>query len=185
MENSFILSFIISAIIASSPLIAAALGGMFSEKSGIVNIGLEGIMTFSAFSSAIMLVFVQTNFGIFGFLSLLIGLISGIVGGVLFAYLHGLLTIKFKVDQIISGTIINILGLALALFLTSVITGGSASTDYNQAFAIRIFNIPLIVYFTLLLVPLTYYVINYTKWGLRLKSCAWLCCHFLAVTPCF
>ncbi|MFV0288826.1 MAG: ABC transporter permease [Mycoplasmatales bacterium] len=165
-----LLHFVVSSIIAASPLIAAALGGMYSEKSGIINIGLEGIMTFGAFCAAIAIVFFEQLIGV-GVGSLILGLVIGILGGLLFALIHGILTITFKVDQIISGTVINILGLALALFLTQIITGGTASTNYRNSFPLRIGNIPIICILIILLVPLSYYIINYTKWGLRVKAC--------------
>ena len=160
---------IIGVLIASVPLIATALGGMFSEKSGIVNIGLEGIMTFSAFLTAIGILLVE-SLGIVGVIPLMVGLVFGIIGGILFAGLHALLTIKYKVDQIISGTAINIIGLSLAMFLTKLIYN-QGSTSFKQSFSLRIFDIPLLVIFIIALVFISAFIVNKTKWGLRLRAC--------------
>ena len=162
---------ILTILIVSTPLIAGAIGGMYSEKSGIVNIGLEGIMTFAAFTCSVGILFVENTMGITGFFALMVGTIFGIIGGTLFAAVHGMFTIKFKMDQIISGTIINMVALGLAIFLTKGISNGSSSTAFKKSFALTIFNIPLIVILIFLLIPLSIYVINYTRWGLRLRAC--------------
>lgn len=161
---------LIAAITAASPLIAAALGGMFSEKSGVINIGLEGIMTISAFSTAITIYLVEINFNTTGQFVIYIGLIVGILSGTVFALLHAYLSISLKIDQIISGTAINIIGLGLALFLTNVIFN-SATTPMFSSIDSKIFGISEIVYVTLLLVPVCSYVMYKTAWGIHLRAC--------------
>lgn len=161
---------LINTLVLSSVLILAALGGMFSEKSGIINIGLEGIMTFSAFVGAAVIASLESHFfDISGILVFTIGILAAIIGGVLFALLHAILTIKYKVDQIISGTVINILGLALAMFLTKSIFGSSTTPGIVHN-PVEIIGIPIIVILAFLVVPLCYFIIEKTKFGLRIKA---------------
>src|SRR3979411_486210 len=96
--------FIIATLVAGTPLVLAALGGVMSERSGVVNIALEGIMLTSAFA----------GFGVaFVLHNLAMGLLAAIVSGMLIAALHAVLSIEFLVDQIVSGTVINILAVGI------------------------------------------------------------------------
>lgn len=154
---------IFSTLISATPLICAALGGLFSERSGVVNIGLEGMMTSGAFTGT---AFILLSESALGNISILFGIVFGILGGMLFAILHALLSIKFKIDQIISGTVINILALALAVYLSLVIFG---SVETKRIFSedITFFGgqLHLITIFVLLLVPAVWFVLNKLKWG--------------------
>ena len=94
------------------PIMLAGLGGLFSERAGIVNIGLEGMMILGTWFGA---------WGAIQFNSAAIGLLIGIAGGALGGLLHAIATVSFNVDHIISGVAINLLGPALARFLSSVV----------------------------------------------------------------
>ena len=103
----------------STPLIFTALGGVFSENSGIVNIGLEGMMTIGAFVGATA-----------GYLTgnPWLGLLcAGIAGGI-FALIHGIATISFNADHTISGVAINLLAPGVALFACKILFNGSVTT---------------------------------------------------------
>jgi len=108
-----------AALRLSIPILLAGLGGLFSERSGVVNIGLEGMMIAGTWFAA----WGSWTFGPWE------GVLLGIVGGGLFALLHALATVTFNVDHIVSGVAINILGLGAMRFLSSVVytedTGGS------------------------------------------------------------
>lgn len=169
MDLEQIIKILIQILLVSVPLIAAALGGMFSEKSGITNIAIEGIMTFGAFLGTVSILFFEKILNMTGILPLTLGLIFGIIGGVIFAYIHATLTVKLKIDHIISGTIVNILALALAITLTKTIYG-TASTPFKNSFSQSIFEIPLLVWLILILIPITNYVMNQTKFGLQIKA---------------
>lgn len=108
-------------LIYSTPFIFTSIGGVFSERGGIVNVGLEGIMTMGAFSSVVFnLTFASTFGAMTPWLSILFG---AIIGGV-FAAIHAVATINFRADHIVSGTVLNLMAPALGVFLLQAI--------YNQ-----------------------------------------------------
>jgi len=121
-----------AAVSISIPIIFAALCGVVCERSGVVNIGLEGIMLTAAFVGWVVGVLAQQVLGhgdptaIFGFtLPLIIALIAAILAGMLLSLLHAWLAISVRADQIISGTIINIIALGLTGYLISLISKSS------------------------------------------------------------
>ncbi len=152
----------------STPIIIAALGGLFSERSGVVNIALEGIMLVGAFAAAAAQVTITQGSP---WLSVLVGLFAGL----LFSVLHAIASINFKADQVISGTALNIISGGLTVYLTSLIFGENRTPIFPSSFA-KI-NVPLLgstyptFILAILLVIVSYYVLKYTKFGLRLRSC--------------
>lgn len=108
-------------LIYAAPLIFTALGGTFSERSGIVNVGLEGMMVVGAFSSS---VFTLSFYNMFGNATTWISLLVGAIFGLIFSILHAVATINLRADHIISGTVLNLMAPALCVFLTRVL--------YNQ-----------------------------------------------------
>ena len=108
-------------LIYSTPLIFTSIGGVFSERGGIVNVGLEGIMTIGAFASV---VFNLSTASIFGGLTPWISILFGAVIGAAFASLHAVATVNLRADHIISGTVLNLMAPSLGVFLLMVI--------YNQ-----------------------------------------------------
>src|SRR4030095_11424974 len=98
-----------STIRLSTPLILAALGGCFSEASGVINIALEGMMLAGAFTAAAVTYAVGSPF---------IGLAAGMLAGTLIAAVHAVACIQYKADQVVTGTAINILMLGLPAFLS-------------------------------------------------------------------
>ena len=99
---------LVSSLIRATPIALAALSGIYSERSGVVNIGIEGMMLFGAFTSVVFASITQ---------NMLVGVIAGILAGVLLGALHAVLSIKYKVNQIISGTGIIILALGITSYL--------------------------------------------------------------------
>jgi general nucleoside transport system permease protein len=164
-----------STIRNATPLIFAALGGMFSERSGVVNIGLEGLMLISAFAGVV---------GAFLSGSALVGLGFGLAAGLVFALIHALMCITFEADQIISGTAINLLALGGTGFLMVLIFGSGGTSPRVSGFkevAIpllsdipligpALFNQSLLVYLMYLLIPITWFVVFRTPFGLRLRA---------------
>lgn len=159
---------IVSTLTLSAPLIAAALGGLFSEKSGVVNIGIEGMMTFGAFIGACTIVWTEANLGI---AALFLGTFVGMLGGAAFGALHAWLSIKFKLDQIISGTAINIVTLALAVFLSNIFFQ-SAETPSKSTAGIKLFgtDIYLIVLVIFLLIYVVHFIMYKTRFGMRILA---------------
>jgi general nucleoside transport system permease protein len=172
------------AIIFTIPLLITALGGLFSERSGIVNIALEGLMVIGAFSGALSIHYlsgVMDNHT----LVLWLGLLAAVLAGVLFSILHAFASINLNANQIISGTAINLIATALTVFLARNITGSGnirISSGFSPSNVPFLSDIPVIgdLFFTktypttwLVLVILfaSSFILYKTKFGLRLRSC--------------
>ncbi|MFF2753968.1 ABC transporter permease [Psychrobacillus sp. NPDC058041] len=178
-----VLYFIIpSAIFYAAPLIFTAIGGVFSERSGVVNIGLEGLMVMGAF---IGILFNLKFVDVFGVYTPWLALLAAMVASALFSLMHAVAAISFRADQTISGVAINMLGVAVALFSVKMIFG-KGQTDYIQERFIR-FDIPFLsdipvigpmffkdVYSTSILAIAVaigaWFVIYKTPFGLRLRA---------------
>ncbi len=159
----------------ATPLVFAALGGMFSERSGVVNIGLEGLMLISAFAGVV---------GAFLSGNVWVGLLFAVGAGLLFALIHAVMCVTFEADQIISGTAINLLALGGTAFLMVIVFGqGGTSPDVDKFDPIAIpllsgipvvgpalFDQSLLVYLMYAMVPITFFVLFKTPFGLRLRA---------------
>lgn len=179
-----ILSIIVSsALIYSAPLIFTALGGTFSERGGVVNVGLEGIMTIGAFSGTVFNLFMADTFGA---ATPWVAMIFGGVIGALFSLIHAVATINLRANQIVSGTVINLMAPGLTVFLTKMIFDGHGQTDlikmrFGKISVPILKDIPFIgeiffkdtsapAYIAIATAFLAYFVIFKTKFGLRLRS---------------
>lgn len=171
-----------SSLMYSAPLILTAIAGTFSERSGVVNIGLEGIMVMGAFSSAVFnLEFYET----FGQQTPWIGMLFGGIVGLLFSIIHAVATINFRADHVVSGTALNLLAPGLAVFLVRVMYGKAQTGPLSRSFGITSFavlkDIPIIgnIFFTSV-TPLGYmgiiigiigwFVLFKTPFGLRIRA---------------
>ncbi|MFF5210760.1 ABC transporter permease [Streptosporangium sp. NPDC000396] len=186
-----------AAIALAVPIGLAGLGGLWSERAGVVNIGLEGMMILGTWCGA---------WGAIHFGNPWAGVIAGAIGGALGGLLHAIATVTFGVDQIISGVAINILGLGVTKFLSKVtfaeMPGGGdsqsppvpkpgtvsvpgigdslATMEAKHWFLLSdlagilrglVTNVSLFTILAILMIPLTYYVLWRTAFGLRLRSC--------------
>ena len=166
----------------TAPLIIIAMGGLFSERSGTVNIALEGLFGMGAFVTA--LVIFKMGAGI-GTGSVYIAILIGALAGGVFSLLHAFACVTMKADQVVSGTAINILSAALTVYLARSFTG-SANIDLVRGLfkgQVPILNkIPVLgpLFFTnaysstfvvLLIVAISWYVLYYRPFGLRLRAC--------------
>lgn len=160
-------------------LVSVALGGMFSERSGVINIGLEGIMVFGALGGTLTLFFLPV--GTAPFVIVLVTILVSVVCGVIGSLLLGIACITFKADQTLVGTAINMLALAAATVIVKTVTKvreGRArdQLDYiaNQkafVFSIGSLEISWFVIISVVLVVVSYVVLYKTKFGLRLMAC--------------
>ena len=164
-----------STIRNATPLVFAAMGGMFSERSGVVNIALEGLMLISSFAGVA---------GAFLTGSAWIGLGFAMAAGLSFALIHALMCVTFEADQIISGTAINLLALGGTGFLMVEVFGqggtsprvprfGSLGIPVLQDIPIigpALFDQSLLVYLMYVLIPVTFFVVFRTPFGLRLRA---------------
>ncbi|HTX71503.1 MAG TPA: ABC transporter permease [Rectinemataceae bacterium] len=161
MDFSTLLDYLFKGLDTSAPIAFAALGGVFSEKSGVVNIALEGGMLFSAFSIV---------WGSIVFHSLWLGVLFAVVIGMAFAAIHAVVTVTYKVNQIVSGVALNILAEGVARFLSQNIFGQETQSAMNP-YAFPTYHGMSV--FALLLIPITaiaWFVLNKTVFGLRLRS---------------
>jgi len=167
---------LVSSLVRATPIALAAIAAIYSERSGVVNIGIEGMMLAGAFSGVVIASATGNQ---------LAGVLAGILTGVLMAALHAVLSIRYKVNQIISGTVIIILAVGLTSYLQRALL--NEYPDLNSpgpavaALAIPgLWRIPVIgpllfnqspfIYLLFLLVILTQVVLYKTRWGLRLRS---------------
>ncbi len=172
--NLVILSLIIGNTFSNAaPVLMAGLGGMMSEKSGVVNIGLEGMMTIGALVGATVGYYLGNPW---------IAFLCGGLAGAFFGLIHAFVSVTLAGDQTISGIAINTLGPGLALFLGRYFFDGATQTpsiplenkiprlfrniSSNQAF-LNIFGQYATVYIALIMVVLLYLFLYKTKWGLR------------------
>jgi simple sugar transport system permease protein len=147
-----------STIRLATPLLLAALGGLLSERSGVINIALEGLMLAGAFTSAVVTYFVGDPW---------IGLLAGIAAGVFIAAIHAVACIKFRSDQVVTGTAINILMFGIPTLLSGALFDTTGSTPQVPQTDL-IPNAPIVIAFVL--VPAVWYVLYRTPLGLRLRA---------------
>lgn len=148
----------------SIPLLAACLAGLWSEKSGVVDIGLEGKMLVAAFAAAA---------ASYAFNSAWIGLAAGIGASVVFALIHGFAAISQRGNQIVSGVAINMLAAGLTAIVGNAWYGQGGRTpplEGDQRFSDMLLGHPAPVFLALLAVPLTWFVLGRTRFGLRLRA---------------
>jgi simple sugar transport system permease protein len=158
MADIFTISLILSTVRLSTPLILAALGGMFSERSGVINIALEGMMLAGAFTAAAVTYAVGSPF---------VGLLAGMGAGMLIAAIHAIACIRYRADQVVTGTAINILMIGVPGFLSGAFFLSSGSTPQIPKEQL-IPWIPIVI--AVALVPISWYVLYKTPFGLRLRS---------------
>ena len=127
MKDLFTIALIWSTVRLATPLILAALGGLFSERSGIINIALEGKMLAGAFTAAAVTYAADSKLHL-GAASPWIGLLAGMSAGIFIAAIYAIVCIRYKADQVVSGTAINILMFGLPAFLSGAFFLSSGST---------------------------------------------------------
>ncbi|MEG0958692.1 MAG: ABC transporter permease [Erysipelotrichaceae bacterium] len=167
----------------SIPLLIVALGGLFSERSGVINIALEGIMLIGAFAG---ILFVHIfNDAIPGQLLLILGVLVAGMAGMLFSLVHAYASINMKADQVISGTAINIFAPAFCIF-TARMVQTTQQIQFKNIF--RLSSVPLLgdipilgkmffqnayitTYIGIGILIISWLVLYKTRFGLRLRSC--------------
>ena len=165
------------------PLMIVALGAMFSERSGIINIALEGIMTMGAFTGILFIHF--TGGTMSGQMQLILAVLISMATGMFFSLFHGYASINMKANQVISGTALNMFAPAFAIFVARVIQGVQ-QVQFTNTF--RITSVPILgripfigpllfqnayitTYIGIAIFVLSTVVLYKTRFGLRLRSC--------------
>lgn len=165
------------------PLLLVALGGMFSERSGIINIALEGIMIMGAFAG-ILFIF-STNGKMSGQMQLILAILISMAAGIFFSLFHAFASINMKADQTIGGTALNMFAPAFAIYVARRLTG-TQQIQFTNTFRIEkvpvLGDIPVIgdfffknayitTYLGFIILIISVVVLYYTRFGLRLRSC--------------
>ncbi|MEP7149317.1 MAG: ABC transporter permease [Acidobacteriota bacterium] len=164
LTPTFLLILLFSTIRTATPLIFAALGGLFSERAGVINIALEGLMLAGAFTAAVVTYELQDPY---------IGFLSGLAAGAALAFVYAVAVIKFEADQVVTGFAISLLMIGLPSVISAAIYDSAGSTEqiaqeyllpdlYNRL------SVASILAFAL--VPVCWYVIYKTPFGLRLRA---------------
>jgi general nucleoside transport system permease protein len=164
MNEAILFSLIFATIRSATPLIFAALGGLFSERSGVINIALEGLMLVGAFTAAV--VTLQTHNPYLGF-------VAGLASGAVLALVYAVACIKFEADQVVAGMAINFLMIGLPALISGVIYDSTGSTpqiaiDDKLPMISNSLSWGSILAFAL--VPIGWYVLYKTPFGLRLRA---------------
>lgn len=171
-------------IVFATALIFAALGGLYSERSGVVNIALEGMMTIGAFTAAVVTFYVDFALGGSAW-SPWIGFIIAMIVGMIFAIPHAIASVSFHANQVVSGVALNFLAIGLGVYLTKIFFDGSAQTKTLET-TLSKWSIPLLSdipfignaffyayptsYLAFLLVAVSYFILYKTPFGLRLRA---------------
>ncbi|HHU50289.1 MAG TPA: ABC transporter permease [Firmicutes bacterium] len=170
------------AVAYSIPLLITALGGLYSERSGVVNIGLEGLMVIGLFTSAFVIAQLEA---VMPGVAIWIGLLAAVIAGALFSLLHAFASINLNANQVISGTAINMMAGAITVYLARHITG-SGNIHIVHGLIRRdipgLSKIPVLgrLFFTqtyattwlvLGILLVSWFVLYKTSFGLRLRAC--------------
>lgn len=157
-----IMSVIMTTLMYSAPLIFAALGGVVSERSGVINIGIEGMMSFGAFIGAAVGYYTANPW---------LGLLAGGLAGGFLALLHAIAAITCKADQTISGMALNFIGPGLSLYLCRLFFDDKTMTDRVPNKLPKVLgSIDITVVIAFILTAVIWFVLYKTKWGLRILS---------------
>ena len=167
-------------LIFASVLLLVALGGCYSEHSGVINLGLEGIMVIGALGGALMMRYLPGSMP--GFFMVLLTLLGAIVFGVAYSALLAVACINFKADQTIVGTALNIQGTALATVLVKAMNMSVSQDDVSSTIQYVEQKKSFIMYFgsfefnwfmviTVIVLIIAYVVLYKTKFGLRMMAC--------------
>ncbi|GAA1972790.1 ABC transporter permease [Catenulispora subtropica] len=175
-ERLIIPSLLNSMVVAAVPLVLGALGGVVGERSGVVNVAIEGQLLFGGFMTA--LVGSATH-------NLFIGVIAGTLAGALMGLLLAVLAIRYLIEQVVLGVVLNLLALGVTGFLYKSLmqTNQSSYNSVTQFDSFRIpglasiwvvgpvlFDQPLVIYVTVILVVLVHLGLFRTRWGLRTRA---------------
>lgn len=168
MNEIFTVTFLViiffSMIRSATPLIFAALGGLFSERSGVINIALEGLMLAGAFVGAVVTYELNNPY---------IGFLAALIAGALTALIFAVAVIKFEADQVVAGFAINILMLGLPAVISSRIYDSAGSTQQiAQEFLLPDYynRLSIASILAFILVPVCWYVLYKTPFGLRIRA---------------
>lgn len=151
---------LLSSVLEAAPaLVFAALGATLSERAGVVNVGVEGMMRAGAFSAAVAALVMPTPLGV----------LCGMAAGALVGLLHGWLSIQLRAEQVVSGMAINLVMLALGTFLLEALFSSPSSTPAITQLP-RVLGHSALTWLAVVLPFAVHVLVMRTKWGLRLRA---------------
>ena len=149
-----------------APILIAAIGGMISERSGVVNIGLEGLMLIGAMTAAVIHVLLETKIGF----SVPLSLVLAAFAGCFFSYIHAFASVSLKADQIISGIGINFLSVGITVFICQIIFGMDRTPNFRMGMKAGLFGIYPTIWIALVILAVAWFLLYKRPWGLRLRA---------------
>jgi ABC-type uncharacterized transport system permease subunit len=169
LESIISYAFFMQTLRITIPYLLPSLGAVYSEKGGVINIALEGILLIGAFFTAV---------GAYFFQSALIGILFGILAGLAVALLHAVATVTFKADQIVSGIAINLFAIGITKFFCKIFFNSSSNSE--RIIGLETINIPVLssipvignpfILLCIILLIISYIVIYKTRFGLRIRA---------------
>ncbi len=160
MTDLLVIAFLLQSLRIAAPILLAALGGVVSERSGIVDLSLEGKLLVGALA---------TQIGAFATDSALVGALAGVGGGMLTGSLYALVVVRFRADQVVAGIAINILAVGLGAYLIQLLYGSSSNAEKIPGFSGSLLANPLF-WIAVALVPAVHVLLQRTRFGLRVRA---------------
>lgn len=161
MDELLTITFVLQTLRITIPYLLPSIGAVYSEKGGVVNIALEGILLGGAFAAAAVTYFSG---------NVILGIAAGAAAGVLISLIHSIVTVTFKANQIVSGIALNIFAFGLTKFLCKLLFGSSSNSERIPG--LETLNLPFnpILLLSVILLGLSWLVIYKTRFGLRLRA---------------
>ncbi len=163
-----IINMIPSVLMMVSPILITAAGGMICERSGVVNIALEGLLQIGAFAAASTHVILEAGLGSF---SPWIALVAGAFFGTVFSMIHAYASVSLKADQTISGTGLNLLANGITIFFSQILFQADRTKPYQVGMMPGPGGIYPTFYIAIAVILLTWFMLHKTAFGLRLRAC--------------
>lgn len=160
MTDLLVIAFLLQALRIAAPILLAALGGVVSERSGIVDLSLEGKLLIGALA---------TQVGAHAADSALVGALAGVGGGMLTGALYALVVVRFRADQVVAGIAINIMAVGLGAYLIQLLYGSSSNAADIPGFTGSLLANPLF-WIAVALVPAVHVLLRRTRFGLRVRA---------------
>jgi simple sugar transport system permease protein len=166
MGNNLLIQMIPSTLMIVSPILIAAIGGMICERSGIVNIALEGLMVFGALASAVSHALLESSIAF----SIPLSLLFAALAGGLFSLIHAFASVTLKADQVISGTGINLLSVGIAVFICQIVFRMDRTPNFQMGMRSGFFRIYPTILIAIVIFLIAWFVMYKHPWGLRLRA---------------
>lgn len=171
MNSSALIALLAAALVAGTPILFAALGEIMAERSGILNLGVEGMMLVGAVTGFIVTITTGNHWW---------GILAAMLGGGLMALIHGFISITLRGNQVVSGLALSIFGTGISSFLGKNYQGMPVANAFKPVIIPFLKDIPVLgpiffrqdvlVYISLIMVVVLWYIMYKTRWGLDIRA---------------